>query len=322
MSDCELVHAAPQKTADAKTSALILDLDGSVTCQKQVMSHLGSNCDVANMRDIGPSLRYLASKKSITSFENTLHLHKTHWLTMIGSGDFHHITASILKQYTEPFSLVVFDYHPDWMATSPWPCCGSWVLDALKLPNVEKIVFIGLGRKDISGCVINYGPVKEIRSGRIAFYPYDCPVSKCFGSYDKSLHCAAFKKKLGYSEIRWNAIASNDWNVLIHQIIDSLPGQNVYISVDKDCLNADAAATNWEIGQLTVDQITYAIRAIIRTRNVIGADITGEYSKIEIKSRLFRIISASDRPKIANPDEHSLRCNEETNLSIIDALGL
>lgn len=315
------VLTAQTQIADAEASACILDFDGSVTRQSRVMSMLGSSSETVDFTELGPSLRYLASKKSVAEFENCLSKIKRHWLTFTGSGDFHHITASLLNRFSQPLSVVIFDYHPDWMATSPWPCCGSWVLDLLKMPNIEKIISIGLGSHDIGGWWINYGAVKDILSGKVEFYPYNCKISRCFGMHNYALDCAYFKKKLGYSEIHWNTIETNDWDALIKHILDGLPATDLYLSIDKDCLNTDAAVTNWEIGYLTLDQLISAIGKIMASKNVIGVDVTGEYSEIKIKNRLFNMISKSDRPKLPAHDKKDLLRNEETNIAILNALG-
>ena len=217
---------------------------------------------------------------------------------------------------------MVFDTHPDWDRTSPWPCCGSWVLEALAMPNVRQIVMIGLGECDLSGWHVNVGRVKELREGRVAFYPYDHPASRTFGRHDTAVHCATFQPRDFYSEIRWNRVVANDWNTLIEEIIARLPTGYVYVSVDKDCLREEAAITNWEVGSLTLQQVERAIGALLNRKEVIGADITGEFSPIEIRNGWFRALSAWDHPRRPVPAAAELERNEATNLALLAAFGL
>jgi arginase family enzyme len=300
-------------------AARVLDLDGSVTRQQRLL--LGSRAEVVDLRSLAPSVRYLASRRSMAAVESALQASARDRLTFTGSGDFHHLTACLLRQFTEPLSLVVFDTHPDWDRTSPWPCCGSWVLEALRMPNVRQVVMIGLGRVDIAGWHINVGRLDALRSGRVAFYPYDCATSWALGIWQIALPCATIHKRLGYSEIRWTTVSTNDWDTLIEAIIAGLPTGAIYLSVDKDCLREEAAITNWETGHLTLDQLAGGIRAFVRAKETIGADITGEYSPIEIKNPLFRALSAWDHPKRAKPTAEELLRNEATNLALLAAFG-
>ena len=311
---------APAATLDRRVR--ILDLDGSVTRQGRLMAALGDRADRIDLRAVGPSVRYLATRQSMRQLESAIEPAERNRLTFIGSGDFHHVTAALLKQFGEPISLVVFDTHPDWDRTSPWPCCGSWVLDALAMPNVRQIVMIGLGECDLSGWHVNVGRVKELREGRVAFYPYDYPASQTFGRHDSQVHCARFQPHAFSSTIHWNRVMANDWDTLIEEIIARLPTRYVYASVDKDCLREDAAITNWEVGGLTLRQVEQAIEALLNRKTVIGADITGEYSPIEIRGAWFRALSAWDHPRRPLPNAAELERNEATNLALLTAFGL
>lgn len=52
----------------------------------------------------------------------------------IDSGDFHYLTEYWVSKLQEPFSLIVFDHHPD-MQQPQWEgvvSCGGWVSDVLR----------------------------------------------------------------------------------------------------------------------------------------------------------------------------------------------
>lgn len=65
-----------------------------------------------------------------------------HWLD---SGDYHYASLFWLEKVARPFCLVLFDNHPDDQPTafgSPLLSCGSWVLEARKLPMLQAVLHI------------------------------------------------------------------------------------------------------------------------------------------------------------------------------------
>ena len=63
----------------------------------------------------------------------------------IGTGDYHYQTLFWLERIAEPFSLVLFDHHPDDQDCAfgeDLLSCGGWVARARKLPFLEKDVWI------------------------------------------------------------------------------------------------------------------------------------------------------------------------------------
>ncbi len=299
----------------------VLDLDGSVTAQHSLMRRLEGRHRVLPLLPLGRKVRYLSRRRDMATLEANLRWEDRRQLTFIGSGDYHHVTAALLRRFTEPVSLLVFDTHPDWDGTSPWPCCGSWVREALAQPNIAKVVMVGLGEGDLRGWRVNVGRVKDLRAGRAAFYPWDLRESRCLGIHSLAGEGATFHPRRGYSLVRWNTVTGQPWADLLQRIVESLPTRNVYLSVDKDCLRRDDAVTNWEPGGLTVEHLVEAIQALAERRDLIGADITGEYSPIQMDRPLFRALSAWDHPRMSEPTPDNLLRNEQTNLRLLEALG-
>lgn len=68
----------------------------------------------------------------------------THW---IDSGDYHYMTKLWTDMVAEPFTLVVFDHHPD-MQPPLFPgmlSCGSWLRAALEGNSlIEKVYLLGV----------------------------------------------------------------------------------------------------------------------------------------------------------------------------------
>ncbi len=50
----------------------------------------------------------------------------------------------------------------------------------------------------------------------------------------------------------------------------------VYLSIDKDVVTRDELTTNWDQGQMTIDQLKEFVKKLQAERNVIGIDICGE----------------------------------------------
>ena len=50
----------------------------------------------------------------------------------------------------------------------------------------------------------------------------------------------------------------------------------VYLSIDKDVLSRDDARTNWDQGEMSLEQMQEMIKQISRERKLLGVDICGE----------------------------------------------
>jgi len=76
---------------------------------------------------------------------------------MLGSGDRHYVYLFWMERIDRPFTLILFDNHPDDQPSSFGDgllSCGSWVLDARRLENCRGTVWIdGNGEKHIYGTV-------------------------------------------------------------------------------------------------------------------------------------------------------------------------
>jgi hypothetical protein len=150
----------------------LLDLDGSLTSQQSLPSAAGwSSVDVVPMRDLAGRLRLWA--RAATMRQARLRLRQSGTtLTMIGSGDFHHLAVLLIEQACEPVTLVHFDNHPDWVRWAPRWHCGSWVNQALRLPNVVRVVTIGPCSDDLARPAFKGANLAALGSGRIVLFPW------------------------------------------------------------------------------------------------------------------------------------------------------
>lgn len=306
-------------TAPFSSHPRVLDLDGSLPRQRDFLRR--SRAQVVSLASAGPQLRYLCRRERRQSFERRLAANSgpgdQHRLTFYGSGDFHHLTFSLLKFHTKPLSVIVFDQHPDWDATSPFPCCGTWVGEALRLPQVERVVVLGAGREDLGGAQLWRGHRAALQSGRLEIFPATLGHSLWPRLGSQTL---ASGQRAG-AWMKWNTLEHPGWDAVLSGVIARLPTRDIYISVDKDCLREREAVSNWDAGELALPDVCAAIERLRREKTLVGADVTGEWSGGAPKNPVFRAISRADHPVRPTPSELQLRRNEETNFALWQAFG-
>ena len=271
--------------------ARILDFDGSVT--GQLACGLPPPARIVDLRDVGQEARLWASGAQRDYIRQCLQPADRHRPTFIGSGDYHYVSALLLETMAEqPVTVIVFDHHPDWERLPPRYGCGAWVNRALELPGVQQVLHVGAGSADLKYPAAWTGNRAAVRAGRL-----------------RLLTAAALGRE---PDGRFAAALA------------AVPTPRVYVSVDKDCLRAAGALTNWEEGNLELEFLLRALRAIVETRTVVGLDITGDYSPIEIRSAWKSWCSRLDHP--ANYSARGrgageiARLNAETNAAILGVL--
>jgi hypothetical protein len=198
-------------------------------------------------------------------------------LTVMGSSDFHHVTALLTGQLAEqceqPFTVVQFDNHPDWVHFSGGLHCGSWVNRALSHRNVRKVVTIGVTSADLTWPELRGGNLRLLTEGRLELFPYAHAPSRVFRQYGEG---ESFIQK--GRTLHWRCAGAMSDAELMQRVLKSIPEGDIYITVDKDVLLEQDAAANWEQGQMPLARLTGLIRQIGAARRVIGADISGDFS--------------------------------------------
>ncbi|WP_297943867.1 arginase family protein [uncultured Fibrobacter sp.] len=161
------------------------------------------------------------------------------------NGNYHYMSKIWTDMMQEPFSLVVFDHHPDMQPPrfGDILSCGGWVkkvLDENKF--IDNVVIIGVADH----------LVDEIKS-EIASHPSGARIDK-----------VSF---IPESEI-----------ISLSSLVSRL-SSNLYISIDKDALSHADAATNWDQGSLRLEHMKAIITEIAKDRRIIGVDICGERAR-------------------------------------------
>ena len=163
------------------------------------------------------------------------------------NGNYHYMSKLWTDRVQEPFTLIVFDHHPDMQPPrfGGILSCGGWVKEVLDNNKfVQKVIIIGVKDELIE-------TVREelSQSGEANI-----------------LEKVTFIKESKLSTLP-SIICSDYVNVF---------SSNLYISIDKDALSPTYAATNWDQGSLTLDALKDSITALTTGRKILGVDICGE----------------------------------------------
>lgn len=243
-------------------------------------------------------------------------------LTFIGSGDYHHLTLMLLESLptpARPITLVVFDNHPDWFVLPPKYHCGNWVAGALRLPFIEQVVLIGQDSADLAWTQIYTAPLRDLNAGRLRIFPLridsvGVPILK-----PPATSATPFERNRSGSTLRFTTVASRGAGSLLDQIADSLAGRDVYVSIDKDCLSPNDAATDWEQGGLRLADVLDGVATLRATTNIVGADVCGDRASRPLTGFIKRLDAGRLRSTWSPPTSAEQQLNTAANLALLHA---
>ena len=250
---------------------------------------------VVDARAWGPQLRFSAPPRLIAEFYREHETNLAVPFLLYGSGDFHYLTALRLRRVAGSVVLVSFDNHPDWDVRPPKWGCGGWVNRALELPHVRCVSVWGCGNFECWWPHQIFGNRRAERAGILEVHPWadDRPMK------DRQ---------------RRGAILRENWRERFEQFSRSLTGENIYITIDLDCLRIEEAVTNWESGRFSVADLQWALGMLRESCRIIGGDICGAYSPPKYARRKQRFAAELDHPKIRVPVGDKIRAINLTTL--------
>ncbi len=158
----------------------------------------------------------------------------------LDSGNYHYLSKFWLEKIQEPFSLVVFDHHTDMQESAFFGMlsCGSWIKEVLENNRYLRAV-----------CII--GPPQEA-------------VEQCEPTLaSKVVFLTQEELNQGKKE-KWKAFLER------HQ------EQPMYVSIDKDVLCQEDARTNWDQGDMKLEELELMVEELLNRGVFLGADICGE----------------------------------------------
>lgn len=188
--------------------------------------------------------KYYCSDEAVSSIEKRIQPFSPYGIHFIDSGNYHYMSKLWTDKIREPFSLIVFDHHPD-MQPSLFAnilSCGCWVKEILDTnPFIRKVIIIGAADVLLrqAGIVAGKGADKRV---------------------------IAFSERALHQRSSWRMFSSLHLN------------EPVYISIDKDVLEGEAAVTDWDNGSMTLAELKALLDQILREDKVLGIDICGDCS--------------------------------------------
>ena len=265
------LHASPPGPMSSPSPCVHFDLDGA---WPRDATPPGTHVDG---RAWGPRLRYSTKAREIARFHEFIR-EKTAPFTLFGSGDFHHLSALWLRRLAAPYTLVSFDNHPDWDIRPPRWGCGTWINRALESPALRHAAIWGCGNFELnwpgSLCVNR----RALREKRLSVWPWT-------------------ERLKASGRRRWPGIAREDWREKFSAFAATLARQDVYVTVDLDCLDESEAVTNWEHGLFGAEDIRWAIAEIRARATIVGGDLCGAHSEPRYARWMQRLAACMDHPK-------------------------
>ena len=158
----------------------------------------------------------------------------------LDSGNYHYLSKFWLEKIEEPYSLIVFDHHTDMQESAFFGMlsCGSWIKEVLEEhPYIQEVCVVGPPKAAIEQCEANL-------ASRVVFLTQE------------ELEAGILEK----------------W----HEFLENGKELPAYLSIDKDVLCLEDARTNWDQGEMKLEDMEKMIKQVFQRRNVLGADICGE----------------------------------------------
>lgn len=295
----------------------LLHLDEALMTQPRLRAAVcAGGGRVLDYRDLGPELRLWSRPAGLQRLRNRLAaaLPATDGPALVfsGSGDFHHITPLLLTRALEvsgepAVTVLHFDNHPDWVKFGPGSHCGSWVGLAARMPQVARVLTIGVCSSDIDRPASKGADLQIVEDDQVEVYAY---------------HADSAPDAITVCGRRWPTIDGMGEAAFA----DFLPGRietgAVYVTIDKDVLRPDEAGTNWDQGRTSLAFLSTLIARALEGRRLIGADVVGDWSAPSYGGGLLPAVlkrgeSVLDQPWRA-PAADVLAGNEAVNLALLD----
>ncbi len=300
----------------------VLNFDNSITIQSNLLNRYPA--EIIDFTSLASSARLYMSKVLRRRISNFLVPKEKNCPTFLGSGDFHHISETLISQFDEPVSLIIFDFHPDWDILPPRFGCGSWVSQALKNKNISKCILVGSGSFDLSFPALQTADLGALVDDRLEIYPWRHKPSRVYLRHVARNRSIITQQGLFSNKVIWQELEKKDLVDFTSELIRNLPTKKVYISIDKDCLKKEFSLTNWEEGLLSLEQLLIMLKLMRRDLDIIGLDITGDYSAPKVSNKIKAFICRLDHPQeySANNCSSDLirSINEQTNLAILQGI--
>ena len=222
------------------------------------------------------------------------------------NGNYHYMSKLWTDRVQEPFTLIVFDHHPDMQPPrfGGILSCGGWVKEVLDSNKfIQNVIIIGVKDELVE-------TVREelLQSGeanildKVSFITESKILNETFASAGKtsnnsvsqkpviqkpiileptgdrihlsSLRTAQDSTAQSYSQVNL-PVRHSPLSSIVYRLSSSI-SPNIYISIDKDALAPAYAATNWDQGSLSTESLKKIITELAANHKILGIDICGE----------------------------------------------
>jgi arginase family enzyme len=297
-----------------RLTPVLLDLDGAFEDQGLLVEDARSaGGDQVIVRDLGPALRLWSRPPALEALRQRLSRAAPPGPSLVftGSGDFHHVSPLLIERAIEaswsgPVTVLHFDNHPDWVRFDNGLHCGSWVGRAARLPQVAKVITVGVCSRDIDRPTARSAHLDLVEDGRLEIYAYRAPD--------------------GGSSVRVGSTArptveSLGERTFLDLLASRVETDAVYVTIDKDVLRPQDAATNWDQGQTSLAFLEAMLGRVLNERRLIGADVVGDWTRPRYGGGLAAAVlkqaeALLDQPW-SRPGDQVRRVNEGVNRRLL-----
>jgi len=293
---------------------VLLDLDGAFEDQDILVKEaLAAGGDHVAARDLGPALRLWSRPPALDALRDRLSRAAPAGPSLVftGSGDFHHVSPLLIERaiaasWSGPVTVLHFDNHPDWVRFENGLHCGSWVGRAGRLPDVAKVITVGVCSRDVERPTPKGAHLDLIENGSLEIYPYRAPDGG---------------PALRVGSVTRPTVESLGEAAFVDLLASRIETDAVYVTIDKDVLRTADAATNWDQGRTSLSFLETMLTRVLDERRLIGADIVGDWTRPRYGGGLAATIlkqaeALLDQPW-TRPDDEVRRVNEGVNRRLL-----
>lgn len=291
----------------------VIDFDGSITAQDRLLRKYQP--DVYDLRPWGPRLRLASTWARYYRLERRLDRlfgpRETHEsrLSLLGSGDFHHVTLALLRRVRQPFNLLLLDHDADWRRGLPMIASNNWLNQAVRLPNLRRIFLAGVTTR-LDNASRWLAPRTLIESGKLIVLP----------ALERFVR--GFWRKTPHQPLRRTPETLIDRDRLeevLWPFLDELDRAPLYISLDKSVLWMPESVTNSHSGVLDLNELEEILQFFLKAagNDLAGMDIVGDWSPVETSGLLRYFLHRWQHPLRTIDAQQARLCNERTNLTLL-----
>ena len=211
-------------------------------------------CDDDAIKEINELIDNAKSCSISENCDNSANVPAIHFFD---NGNYHYMSKLWTDRVQEPFTLIVFDHHPDMQPPrfGGILSCGGWILEVLENNKfVQSIIIIGVADRLVEEIQQEFAAASDTSENK---------------TKNSLLQKITFIRESELNTLSPQTTLSS----FVYRL--SSP-HSLYISIDKDALAPAYAATNWDQGSLTLDALKECISTLTANHKILGIDICGE----------------------------------------------